>query len=71
LRAQDGWVHVSVRDDGIGFDTGLPSAGGHGLLGMRYRLETEGGQLSIDSRPGRGTFVEADLPESTEIVTIA
>jgi signal transduction histidine kinase len=71
LRAQDGWVHVSVRDDGIGFDTDLPGNGGHGLLGMRYRLETEGGRLSITSTPGRGTVVAADLPESSEIVASA
>jgi signal transduction histidine kinase len=60
----DGEVEVSVRDDGVGFDTALPRSSAHGLLGMRYRLETEGGQLTLDSAPGRGTVVRARLPES-------
>jgi len=60
----DGRVSVSVRDNGIGFDTALPRSSAHGLLGMRYRLETEGGRLAMRSAPGQGTLIQADLPES-------
>ena len=64
LSAANGQVQVSVRDDGIGFDMAAPRSSAHGLLGMRYRLETEGGRLVLESAPGRGTLIRADLPES-------
>ena len=64
LKAIDGVVHVSVRDDGVGFDVGVPHSSAHGLLGMRYRLEAEGGRMTLDSKPGGGTVIEAQMPES-------
>jgi signal transduction histidine kinase len=63
LGSRDGWVEVSVRDDGVGFDPGRLSAGAHGLLGMRYRVEAELGTLALQSAPGQGTLVRARLPE--------
>ncbi len=54
-------VHLSVRDDGAGFDPGQ-SSGGFGLLGMRERVELLGGDLAIVSAPGSGTVVRASLP---------
>ena len=54
----------SVRDDGCGFDPGnVPGvAQGHfGLQGVRERVRTLGGSLSIDSAPGRGTRVAVQL----------
>ncbi|HEX5682981.1 MAG TPA: CHASE3 domain-containing protein [Ideonella sp.] len=54
---------VEVRDNGAGFDTSqLSSRGSHGLLGMRFRVEAERGQLSVQSAPGRGTTLSARLP---------
>ena len=64
LWAQEGQVHVSVRDDGVGFDTGVPRTSAHGLLGMRYRVEAEGGVMTLNSAPGRGTEVHARLPQA-------
>jgi signal transduction histidine kinase len=64
LAANGGTVHVSVRDDGMGFDVKLPRASAHGLLGMRYRVESEGGRMVLRSAPGQGTVIEAHLPES-------
>ena len=66
LSSEDGQVRVLVRDNGVGFDVGVPRISAHGLLGMRYRLETEGGQLAMQSTPGKGTLIRADLPESSE-----
>ena len=66
LGSSNGRIHASVRDNGQGFDTTLPRASAHGLLGMRYRLESEGGRLVLESSLGAGTLIEADLPESTE-----
>jgi signal transduction histidine kinase len=56
-------VEVSVRDNGVGFDSAVPSLATHGLLGMKFRVESENGEMTIDSRPGRGTTIVALLPE--------
>ncbi len=64
LAAEKGQVLVTVRDNGIGFDVDAPQLSAHGLLGMRYRLETEGGTLLLKSSAGDGTVIEARLPES-------
>ena len=68
LSSVDGQVHVLVRDNGVGFDMAAPRSSAHGLLGMRYRLETEGGQMVMSSAPGKGTLIRAELPESSEPV---
>lgn len=62
LAARGDQVHVEVHDDGIGFEPHAASASSHGLFGMRYRVEAEGGQLSIDTSPGAGTRIGAVLP---------
>jgi signal transduction histidine kinase len=59
--ARDGpRVSFSVRDDGAGFDPRMVR--GLGLLGMEERVGRLGGQVRIDSQPGRGTLVAAELP---------
>src|SRR4051794_5257104 len=55
----DPHVRVSVRDDGRGA-TAL--TGGSGLLGLRDRVETLGGRLTVSSTPGSGTTVQAEIP---------
>ena len=55
-------VRVSVRDDGVGFDTDNPNHLAFGLLGMRFRVEAEGGILNVSSKPGLGTHIEVTLP---------
>lgn len=64
LASHHGQVEVSVRDDGVGFDTSAPARSAFGLLGMRFRVEAEGGKLTLVSSPGQGTQVIARLPES-------
>jgi PAS domain S-box-containing protein len=54
---------LSIRDDGVGFDPEAAAQnGGFGLRGMQERLALMGGQLSISSRPGEGTTIEAHVP---------
>lgn len=65
LSQQGAEATISVRDNGCGFDTRLPRQAAHGLLGMQYRVEAEGGQMSLSSEPGRGTRIEARLPTRT------
>jgi signal transduction histidine kinase len=60
LRRETGLVRFSVRDDGDGFDT--RTVRGLGLLGMEERVRRLGGRLAIESHPGRGTSILAELP---------
>jgi signal transduction histidine kinase len=56
-------VRVRVTDDGHGFDP--KRARGLGILGMGERVKRLGGTFTIDSAPGRGTTVTAELPLGT------
>ena len=53
---------VRVQDDGRGFDPQQVREGSHGLLGMRFRVRSCGGDLVLRSAPGQGTTIEATLP---------
>ena len=53
-RAPDGLV-LTIRDDGLGFDT--ERSHGHGLDIMYERADVVGAKLSVNSRPGEGTTV--------------
>jgi signal transduction histidine kinase len=61
LAYRDDRVRLEVSDDGAGFDPGL-AADGYGLRGMRARVSEIGGELRVDSAPGRGTTVTAEVP---------
>jgi two-component system sensor histidine kinase UhpB len=54
-------LRVTIRDDGAGFDVGA-AVNGVGLLGMRERVKALHGVFTVESVPGRGTCVTADLP---------
>jgi signal transduction histidine kinase/PAS domain-containing protein len=56
---QNGCALVEVEDDGAG---GAGLDGGSGLGGLRDRVETLDGRLVVESAPGRGTVVRAELP---------
>ncbi len=56
-------IDVSITDDGRGFDPGeVMIRKTFGLLGMRERALTLGGDLMILSRPGRGTTIAVKVP---------
>ena len=57
--AVDGQLHVRVSDDGSGQ---AAVRAGSGLAGLVDRVGAHGGRLSVDSRRGVGTVVEAVLP---------
>jgi PAS domain S-box-containing protein len=54
-----GHVTVEVRDDGVG---GADASGGSGLRGLADRISALGGTLVVDSPPGSGTTVRAEIP---------
>ena len=57
---EDGELHITVADDGRGFDPASPT-GGFGLVGMRERIDLAGGRLTIE-RADPGTRVTVALP---------
>jgi len=64
LFRENGTVILEVDDDGSGFEPAQASIGGDhfGLLAMRERVEMAGGSWVVDSRPGQGTRIRAELP---------
>jgi two-component system sensor histidine kinase DegS len=58
-------IGVNIEDDGSGFnadDSKLSNPKFRGLATMRQRVEMFGGQLSIDTSPGKGTRISTNLP---------
>jgi signal transduction histidine kinase len=53
---------VVVEDDGGGFDPGATRPGALGLVGMRERVALVGGRLTVESSPGAGTTLVAEVP---------
>ena len=55
----NGSAMVVVSDDGIG---GADPARGSGLRGLAARVEALNGHLNVESPPGRGTRITAEIP---------
>jgi signal transduction histidine kinase len=62
IREDDSAVHLSVRDDGAGFEVDGSGGGGFGLVGMHERVALLGGELGVESAPGAGTVVKGHIP---------
>jgi len=60
LSQANGSIRVQIADHGSGFDP--KRTRGMGLLGMEERVKRLGGKITIDSRPGEGTSIVAELP---------
>ena len=69
-------VILSVKDNGIGFNPaphdhqGEDGKHGLGLLGMRERVSSIGGQWSVNSSRNRGTVIRVELPVPHEGETV-
>lgn len=63
LRTQEG-IELTVRDNGPGFDIGAQSSR-HGIHNMSDRVAAVGGDLRIETSPGRGTAVIASIASET------
>jgi two-component system, NarL family, sensor histidine kinase DevS len=62
LARRESGVAAVIEDDGAGFDLRAVHENGVGLLGMRERLALLDGRLAIESRPGAGTTIVAEVP---------
>ncbi len=65
LGSQAGQISLAVRDNGQGFNPQTKAGASFGLLGMRFRVEAEGGHLAVTSTPGSGTQILATLKVTT------
>ena len=70
LKYDSSGIDLEVADRGKGFEVGRAleraSTGRHiGLLGMKERVESMGGAMTIESAPGRGTRIRARIPLAT------
>jgi signal transduction histidine kinase len=54
-------VRLEITDDGAGFEPAVVN-GGYGLRGMRVRVAEAGGTVTVESAPGKGTSVLAEVP---------
>ncbi len=64
LKYQAGKLVLMVKDDGVGFEVKqnplfASSAPGAGLSGLMEHFQLLGGQVEVDSSPGRGTMLVA------------
>ena len=69
LEGRDQSVILIIEDDGIGFDTSKKrvsnvSGKGLGLVGMSERATLIGGELEMESSPGKGTTIYVRVPRS-------
>lgn len=60
VRSEGTKIILTVSDDGKGFDPAKMSEG-HGLLSMRNRARSIGGDLVIESAPGKGARVQLTI----------
>ena len=61
--ASDSTLRAVIEDNGKGFDAEIAGQRRSlGLIGMRDRARLAGGRLCVESRPGQGTTIMAELP---------
>lgn len=76
LTLRGGFVRLTIKDDGLGFDVEQPVArrkrkGGLGLLSMRERASYLGGTFTIKSVRRAGTEIEVLIPVEAKVAAIA
>jgi PAS domain S-box-containing protein len=63
ISAAQGGLHLSIEDDGVGFDPKTVGAKARlGLVSMQERVRLVGGSLTIHSEPGNGTRIDLRVP---------
>lgn len=67
LERRGGVICLAIEDDGRGFDSEIARSEGQkpgrfGLVGMRERAHLLGGTLEVESTPGIGTRITAEIP---------
>lgn len=66
LQEEGGVVLLSIRDNGVGFDTQDIELHGHGIAGIKHRTQMFNGSLTLSSSPGKGTHIEVRIPTNQQ-----
>jgi signal transduction histidine kinase len=64
-------VQLQIRDDGLGFDPKCSKMGHFGLLGLKERVISLFGVLSVDSAPGIGTRLLVTIPSQPTALRVS
>ena len=62
LVRRDGFVTAVIEDDGRGFSPAETRDDAMGLAGMSERVSLLGGRLRVETAPGAGTTLAAEVP---------
>jgi signal transduction histidine kinase len=63
LSAVEAGIRLTIQDDGRGLpESASGAARGLGLIGMRARARSAGGDVTIQSQPGHGVLIEVHVP---------
>ena len=62
LEAHGEQIHLTIQDDGRGLPVPPSNGGGMGMIGMRARARSAGGDVTVRSRPGEGVVIEVRVP---------
>jgi len=72
IQKLDGAIRMKIKDNGKGFQAERLSRGKKhqrlGLLGMRERVEMVNGNFTVESAPGKGTTIQAQIPFADGLV---
>jgi two-component system sensor histidine kinase UhpB len=55
-------IRLSIQDDGYGLSAAPAGGRGLGLIGMRARARSAGGDVTVRSHPGQGVLIEVRVP---------
>jgi signal transduction histidine kinase len=69
LAAGEGAVRLAIQDDGAGLPPEPANPRGLGMIGMRARAGSAGGEVTVRSRPGEGVLIEVRVPLGNETNT--
>jgi signal transduction histidine kinase len=65
VHEEDDDIVLSLKDNGVGFDTEAPGPEGHfGMAMMRERAQVGGGRFAVESAPGEGATITVRFPKS-------
>jgi nitrate/nitrite-specific signal transduction histidine kinase len=65
VREEDDDIVLTLKDNGVGFDTSAPGPEGHfGMTMMRERAQVGGGRFEVESAPGQGATITVRFPTS-------
>jgi two-component system sensor histidine kinase DegS len=62
LEISNAAITVLIKDNGVGFDTTKKKPESFGIIGMRERVELLNGELTFDSKIGKGTSILISVP---------